>query len=184
MASTLPIIDPCCTTQCTTDSGSVVQIAGPQGPPGADGAAGAPGVSGKNSYTTLTAAFTMPAELGVAQAQVVNTGWVVQGQIIVIYSIGYMRVISIDSSTLMTLQNLENTATQAYLINAPPGTIAGIGSRVSPGGEQGPSGGGGQIYIDYHLTSTPPTDPSKPALSYPSASGTLFQWVVATQTWV
>ncbi len=184
MASTLPIIDPCCTTQCTTSSST--QIPGPpgeQGPPGTDGA---PGASGKNAYTTLTAQFTMPAEQALGQATVVNTAWMVPGQIIYVQTLGYLRISSVDSSTLVTLLNLEDAGTFAYLINAASGTIAAIGVRVGPGGEQGPGTGGGtnQVFIDYHLTSTPPTDPTKAAFSYPAAGGTVFQWIIGTQNWI
>ena len=46
-------------------------------------------------------------------------------------------------------------------------------------------GGGGttQVFIDY-APGTPPTDPTKPALSYPAGGGSLSQWDVASQTWV
>lgn len=181
MASTLPIIDPCCVTTCT--STTTIQIPGPQGEQGPAGADGAPGASGLNAYTTLSANYTMPAELGSAQASVLNTGWMVVGQILFIQTLGYLRVVSVDSPLLVTLQNLANTPLSAYLINAAPGTIAASGSRVGPGGEQGPAGLYSQLYID-RGPGLPPDDPNQPALSYPSAGGNTLQWSVAGQIWV
>ena len=49
----------------------------------------------------------------------------------------------------------------------------------------GGGGGGGtqEVFQDY-APGTPPTDPTKPALSFSTGGGTLFQWDVASQTWV
>ena len=182
MASTLPIIDPCCVTPCTATT--TIQVPGPAGADGADGADGAPGVAGKNGYTSLAANYTMPAELATGQATVVDTAWMAPDQIVYITGLGYFIVDTIDSSTLVTLRNLEDTANQAYLTNAPPGTIAPSGSRVTAGGRQGPPGLFSQIYIDRHTLALPPDDPTEPALSYPTGGGNLAQWDVATQLWI
>lgn len=180
MASTLPIVDPCCVTTCT--STTTVQIPGPKGEQGPAGADGAPGAAGLNAYTTLTANFTMPAELANAQATVANTGWMVVGQILYVATLGYMEVVTIDSNLLVTLKNLENTATSSYTSNAAPGTIAGPGSRVGPGGRQGPPGLFAQIY-EGRGPANPPDDPTQPALSYATGGGQMLQWIVATQLW-
>jgi hypothetical protein len=44
-------------------------------------------------------------------------------------------------------------------------------------------GGPMQIFLDYY-PSTPPTDPTKPALTYNTGGSTLYQWDVNSQTWV
>ena len=181
MASTLPYVDPCCTTTCTSTTS--VQIPGPIGPEGPEGPPGADGTSGLNAYTTLSANFTMPAEQLTGQASVVNTGWMVIGQILYVQTLGYLRVVTVNSSVLVTLRNLEDTANNAYLINSPVGTIANSGSRVGPGGEQGPAGTYAAILIDY-APGTPPPDPTQPALGYSTGGSQLLQWDVASQTWV
>ncbi len=45
----------------------------------------------------------------------------------------------------------------------------------------GGGGGGTQVFDTYPAA---PTDPTKAALSYPSGGGTLYQWDVASQTWL
>ena len=181
MASTLPIIDPCCTTSCTTTTS--VEIPGPQGEQGPAGADGAPGTNGLNAYTTLAANFTMPAEQAADIAAVVSTGWMVAGQIIVIQGMGYLRVTAILSSTTVALFNVEDTATNAYLINVAPGTIGNSGNRVGPAGEQGPAGTYAQIYQD-RAPGAPPDNLALPAISYPTGGGQVMQWDVASQLWV
>lgn len=54
----------------------------------------------------------------------------------------------------------------------------GAWALVSAGG-----GTGTQVLQDY-APSTPPPDPTAPALSYPTGSGTLYQWDVDSQTWL
>jgi hypothetical protein len=48
----------------------------------------------------------------------------------------------------------------------------------------GGGGGGGttQVYQDH--TGSPPDDPTKAALSFPTGGGPLSQWDVGSQTWV
>jgi hypothetical protein len=110
------------------------------GPAGSDGAAGAAGAAGVSAFTTLTAGFTMPAELGNVVATVGATSWMVLGQVLYVQTAGWMRVAAIGGATSVTLTNLENTATGIYAENAAPATAIPNGSKVSPGGLQGPTG--------------------------------------------
>lgn len=180
MAFTLPIIDPCCVTDCTATT--AVQVPGPPGI-GTEGLKGNPGAAGKNAYTVLTVAFTMPAEQANGQITVANTGWMVVGQVIYIQGLGYFRVVTVDTSTLATVKNLEDLATEAYLINSAVGTIVAVGSRVGPGGEQGPTGAAFSG-ISEQDGDAPPTDPTSGSLRYPVGGGILRQWITASQTWV
>lgn len=179
MAFTLPIIDPCCTETCSGQT--LVQVPGPPGPPGEDGI-GTPGAAGKNAYTVLTVAFIMPAEQANGQATMANTGWMIVGQNAFVQGLGSLGVVSIDSATKVTLKNLYNSATGVYATNSVAGTIAGVGSRVGPGGEQGPTGAAfsGLTQSD---GDEPPTDPTSAALRYPLTVGPWRRWDVATQTW-
>lgn len=179
MAFTLPIIDPCCVTDCTESTG--IQIPGPKGEKG-DTGTGAAGAAGKNAYTVLTVAFTMPAEQANGQITVANTGWMVVGQIIYIQGLGYFRVVTVDTSTLATVKNLEDLATEAYLINSAVGTIAAVGSRVGPGGEQGPTGAAFSG-ISQSDGDEPPADPTAASIRYPLTVGPWRRWDIATQTW-
>lgn len=180
MAFTLPIIDPCCVTDCTATT--AVQVPGPKGKNG-DTGKGTPGAAGKNAYTVLTVAFTMPGEQANGQITVANTGWMVVGQVIYIQGLGYFRVITVDTTTTATVRNLEDAATEAYLINVAAGTIAGVGSRVGPGGEQGPTGAGFSGITQSDLL-TPPIDPLSAAIRYSSSGGGLIVWDIPTQAWL
>lgn len=180
MASTLPIIDPCCLTDCTATTG--VQVPGPKGEKG-DTGIGTPGAAGKNAYTILKVAFTMPAEQASGQITTANTGWMVVGENITIQGLGSFRVITVDTSTLATVRNLRNLATEAYLMNAAAGTIAGVGSRVGPGGEQGPTGAAFSGITQSDLL-TPPTDPLSAAIRYSSSGGGFIVWDIPTQAWI
>ena len=46
----------------------------------------------------------------------------------------------------------------------------------------GGAGGVQQVYQDH--TGSPPDDPTKPAISFPTGGGTISQWDVGSQTWV
>lgn len=135
MSSALPSSDPCCLPSC--EDVLVQNIPGTAGGDGEDGTAGADGVS---AVTTLTAAFTMPAELVSGIATVGSTAGRTIGETVYVQGLGTLQVAAISSAVLMTLTNLEDAATSAYTTNAAPGTVAAIGSRVSPTGMQGPAG--------------------------------------------
>ena len=131
----------------TTTPCSLVYVPGPQGPAGANGTNG---TNGSSAYTLLSAIFTMPAELGSAVATVLDTAWMVPGQVLYLQAAGWLQVASIGSSTSVTLKNLKSTASSLYLDNAAPGTAIPASSRLAPAGEQGPAGVNG--------TSGAPTD--------------------------
>lgn len=132
--NTLPIPNSCC-TPC--DEVTTVAVPGAAGNDGNDGADGADGV---HAYTTTTAAFTMPAESGTVAVSVVNSAWMVVGQELNVFTAGYMRVSSVPTSNSVVLLNLENTGSSLYISNAAPGTNIPLGSKIAPGGIQGPSG--------------------------------------------
>lgn len=179
MASTLPVIDPCCITTCTGTT--LVQVPGPKGDAG-EGIKGDAGASGKNAYTTLTSPFTMPAEGANGQAAVVNTGWMVVGEVVVMQGAGSFQVISVDSPLLVTLKNLANVVGGMYIGNAAPATVIAATARVAPGGAQGPSGAAFSG-VDESDALTPPADPTRGALRYPVGGGPLIQWITASQSW-
>lgn len=139
MAATLPVPNQCC-SPC--DDIIIQQIAGPTGPAGA---AGTNGTNGVNAYTTFTANFTIPAELATAVATVANTSWMAVSQ--KVYGTradgtihAFFEVTAIGGATSVTLKNLEDTATSAYIENSAPGSILISGSALMPAGIQGPTG--------------------------------------------
>ena len=166
MASTLPDPNACC-TPC--ESPVSINIPGPQGVAGEDGVDGADGVS---PFTTFTALFTIPAELGSAVATVADTSWMVIGQKVygsrVDGSIhAFFEVTAIGGATSVTLKNLEDAATSAYTENSPPASTLTIGSLLIPAGIQGPTGlisggvAGGQLKGTY----------PNPSLAIPNTKG-------------
>lgn len=138
--NTLPSIESCCRPAC--DDVSTVQVPGPAGEDGDDGAAGTDGI---DSFTTLTAQLTMPAELGSDTATVADSSWMAVNQIVYIAKtdgsvMGYFQVTAIGGATSITVKNLEDASTSAYLTNSAPGAIFTVGSKVCPAGIQGPTG--------------------------------------------
>lgn len=125
----------CCAPEC--DEPVNVQVPGPKGLDGDDGIDGDDGV---NAYTTTTAQFAMPAEGANASVSVISTAQMVVGQPVFVGTAGTMIVVSITNANTAVLQNPENTASGAYAGNAAPATAIPSGSKVSPGGFQGPSG--------------------------------------------
>jgi hypothetical protein len=139
MPSSLPAPSQCCNTAC--DATDQVEVPGPAGD---DGAAGANGTNGANAYTTFTADFTIPAELGSDTATVADSSWMAVNQIIYAAKtdgsvVGYFQVTAIGGATSVTLKNLEDAATSAYAPNSAPGAILTSGSKISPAGLQGPT---------------------------------------------
>jgi hypothetical protein len=121
VAATSPC-QPCCTTPAVTNT------------PGIQGAAGINGTSGKNAYTTTNGQFTLPAINANASVTVLDTGWMVVGQIIVIGAGSLLgngpatfQVVTISTSTSFTGKFL------AYPGDQLSGTIA-TGSSVGPSG--------------------------------------------------
>jgi hypothetical protein len=109
------------------------------GPKGDAGAGGTNGTNGQNAYTTLSANFTMPAELATANATVVNSGYITLNQVLCLLG-SYLQATAIIDAVTVTLKNLEDAGSAAYAGNAAPGTVFASGSKLSPGGFQGPAG--------------------------------------------
>lgn len=94
-------------------------------------------VQGNSAYTTTTAQFTQPAVNSNVQISVTNALWMVAAQVIYVAGGGYYSVVSVDSGTLATIQNL------GYPGNLAPGQSVPNGSGVSPAGVRGAAGQGG-----------------------------------------
>lgn len=128
----------CCPPECCEP-----EVTNIPGPAGEDGAPGENGTNGTNAFTLTTAEFDMPAEGGTETVDVGSSDWMAIGQVLFIQFAGYMEVTAKPSSTEVTLENLENTANEAYLSNATPGQTIPVGSQVSPAGLQGEKGDDG-----------------------------------------
>jgi hypothetical protein len=91
------------------------------------GTNGTNGTDGTNAFTTLTASFVMPVEVGDVTATVGNSGWVSIGQVLYVQTAGYMSVVAVPDAT----SDSGNTVA---------GTTIPATSTVSAGGVQGPAG--------------------------------------------
>lgn len=112
-------------------------LVGPQGPAGADGE------DGISPFTTsVLGTEEMPAEGDTVDVTVAtDTSWVVVGEPLFVQFWGTMLVTAVTADPkIITLQNLEDTASGAYPDNAAPGTVLTAGARISPTGWQGPTG--------------------------------------------
>lgn len=137
--NTLPAPGQCC--QPTCDSPEVIQVPGPAG---ANGVNGTNGTNGVDAFTLVTADFVMPGELLTVVATVGNTSWMAIGEIVWVTRAdgtvsAYMQVTNVGGANTVTLKNVRDTASSAYLSNSIAGTI-NIGSKITPGGLQGPMG--------------------------------------------
>lgn len=135
MPGPIALTSECCHPEC--DEPISIQVPGPPAEPATDGDDGAPGV---NAFTATTAQFLMPAEGATASVSVLNTSQMGVGQPVFVETAGTMLVNSITNSVTAVLLNPENTASSAYASNAAPGTPIPSGTKVVPGGIQGPSG--------------------------------------------
>lgn len=139
MAAALPTVNQCADA---CDDAITTAVAGPAG---ADGEDGVNGTDGVNAYSTLDAQFTMPALGASSNATVSNNSWMAYGQIVAIGDpagaapYAYMQVGAKVGTTTVALTNLES-AGGAYADNVAAGTVFPIGTIVSPGGLQGPTG--------------------------------------------
>lgn len=119
-----------CCAPCETPD--VVEVPGVQGDDGADGSDGADGIS---SFSLLTATATVPALAGDAVAlQVAENSWAAVGQVL-FTSDGTdrmtVRVTGLTGSTIISTVWLDAPNDSA------PGSIVGIGGKVTPSGETG-----------------------------------------------
>lgn len=111
------------------------------GPQGAAGANGTNGTDGLDAYAIAVGGEAMPAEAAtVTVATSTDTSWMSVGQIVYVEFWGYMEVTALPTTTSVTLENIEDTATGAYDSNAAPGTVLPALATISPGGLQGPTG--------------------------------------------
>ncbi len=115
------------------------------GPKGTTGNSGTNGASGTSASTTLTADFTMPAQTADGNATVADSSVFSFGEIIFLALAGYLKVDGIPDSVTLTLRNLRDDGVLDYPDNAASGTIIPIGAKLTPGGQQGPTGSIGGI---------------------------------------
>lgn len=106
----------------------ISSIPGPRGAPGPAGPAGASAVAGKNSFTTTTAPFVMPAAGGAVTVTVADTSWVAAGQTLFVESAGYFNATTVLSATALSL------TAQAVPGNAVATTAIASGRKVGPAG--------------------------------------------------
>jgi len=122
---------------CETTCEGVSQVVTTPGPAGAAGGAGTPGTDGANSFSNLTAGFTMPAVAGTVASTLADNAFAIINQNVFVENAGYMKVTNKTGSTGLTLQNIGATG------NAAPGTPIANLSKVSPGGVPGTNGANG-----------------------------------------
>lgn len=108
------------------------------------GAAGTNGTDGDDAFSLFSSIFTIPAELASAVAAVDSTAWMSINQIVFAARAdgsvsGHFQVTAIGGATSVTLKNLEDTASSAYLTNSAPASTITVGGKVSPAGLQGPA---------------------------------------------
>ncbi len=150
MSSPVPCTPNCCTTP------QVVNVPGAQGLPGAPCV---PCVNGVNAFTLTTADFVVPVTGNNVTVAVVNTAWMVIGQVLIIGQGGTViadpgpmngQIVSIPSSTSVQVKALGYPGDVASGTTIGTGTNAG-GAVVGPAGLQIASpvgianGGTGQV---------------------------------------
>lgn len=106
---------------------------------------GPAGANGFNAFTVTTASFIMPAigasvNIAVSATNQYTGVWAALGQAIYITDgirLGYFEVTTAGTQTTIGVKNL------GYTGNSAPGAVFSSGSKVSPGGLQGPTGTAG-----------------------------------------
>jgi hypothetical protein len=102
--------------------------------PGSNGSNGAPGSPGGNAYTAATSGFVQPfVGIGVS-VDVVDSSWMVSGQIVYHSIGGYYQVMSVNSPTNVTIDNLD------YPGNITIGSPVSFAGKIIPSGIRGPTG--------------------------------------------
>lgn len=138
MASALPAspLTDCCTS-CTTPVD--VNVPGPQGGAGTNGTNGTDGI---NAFSTIVGGATLVPAYGasvtVELAAPSGSLWIGQTQVLYVQSFGYFRVDAIPDTTHVTLFNLGYTGN----VNGNGILTFTAGTRVQPGGLEGPAGTG------------------------------------------
>jgi microcystin-dependent protein len=110
---------------------------------GALGAPGPQGAPGTAYVTQINAPFTTVGPATPVQITVMTTVGIAAGVNLYIGTAGYYSIISVDSSTQMTVQDMGvtgNAASGVVIANASPVTAAGPTGPVGPQGPQGPPG--------------------------------------------
>lgn len=120
MSATSPCV-PCCSTPVP------VNVPGIAGVDGTDGAAGADGL---DAYTFTTTNTTVPAIGANVTVDVINSLWMVVGQVVVMTGPAYFQVVSKPGPTQAVLKFL------GYALDVAPATVINSGAGVSPGGSQ------------------------------------------------
>ncbi len=110
-------------------------VPGPMGPSGNDGTSGVDGIS---SFTTLSAAFTVPVIGATEIAMVFSTAWMTPGQAVYLQNGGVFYVASVTNSTHAVLSN-----PSVETGNVAAGTVIPIASKLSPAGFKGAAGAAG-----------------------------------------
>jgi len=140
-------------TSANASPGTVIGSSATVNPAGAVGSSGATGAA-LSAYDALTSSFTMPAAAANVTAAISNTAWLAVAQTIFVATAGYFSVVTINSSTSVTIQNLN------YPGNASVSTVIASGSKMSPGGLQGATGSGGAGKNSFTNLATNFTQPS------------------------
>lgn len=133
-----------------------INVPGPEGP---DGTNGTNGTNGANAFCAIDGgAFVVPAFGAFVTVALTAPGslWMGQQQTIYVQTFGYYEVVAIPDNTHATIQNLGYDGN----INGDGLILFADGSRVSPGGVQGPAGslpGGALLAVNNlsDLTSAP-----------------------------
>jgi hypothetical protein len=112
--------------------------------PGVQGIQGEPGTNGTDgisAFSTAVGGEAMPAEgATVTIATSDTTEWIPVGAILFVKFWGWMEVTAVPDDASVTLENLTDPTTDAYIINAPVGTVLPPGATMVAAGPQGPAG--------------------------------------------
>jgi hypothetical protein len=109
-------------------------VSGFSGTRGASGFSGYSGETGTDAFTLTSALFIMPSPSSNVTVSVVDTSWMVSGQVVYVQTAGYFTISSITNSTTVVLTNT------GYAGNAAAATNITSGKKVGPAGISGASG--------------------------------------------